>query len=111
MQSRAGLSHARKGADGMKIKPLNDRILVKRLEAEDKTKGGIIIPDTAKEKPNQGKVIAIGDGAKDKDGKRIPIQVKTGDRILFSSYAGTDLKLEGEEYVILREDDVYGVIE
>ncbi len=95
----------------MKIKPLNDRILVKRLEAEDKTKGGIIIPDTAKEKPNQGKVIAVGEGAKDKEGKRVPIQVKIGERILFSSYAGTELKLENDEYVILREDDVYGVIE
>ncbi|MBM3320853.1 MAG: co-chaperone GroES [Candidatus Eisenbacteria bacterium] len=95
----------------MKIKPLNDRILVKRLDAEEKTKGGIIIPDTAKEKPNQGRVVAIGEGAKDKDGKRVPIQLKSGDRILFSSYAGTDLKLEGEEYIILREDDVYGIIE
>ncbi len=95
----------------MKIKPLNDRILVKRLEAEDTTKGGIIIPDTAKEKPNQGKVVAVGDGAKDKDGKRVPIQLKKGDKILFSSYAGTDLKLEGEEFIILREDDVYGIIE
>ena len=95
----------------MKIKPLNDRILVKRLEAEDKSKGGIIIPDTAKEKPNQGKVIAVGEGAKDKDGKRVPVQVKSGDRILFSSYAGTDLKLEGDEFIILREDDIYGIIE
>lgn len=95
----------------MKIKPLNDRILVKRLEAEDKSKGGIIIPDTAKERPNQGRVIAVGDGAKDKEGKRMPVQIKVGERILFSSYAGTELKLEGDEYVILREDDVYGVIE
>ena len=95
----------------MKIKPLNDRILVKRLEAEEKSKGGIIIPDTAKEKPNQGKVIAVGEGAKNKEGKRVPIQVKIGDRILFSSYAGTDLKLEDEDYIILREDDVYGIIE
>ncbi len=95
----------------MNIKPLNDRILVKRLEAEDKTEGGIILPDTAKEKPNQGKVIAVGEGAKDKDGKRIPVQLSVGDRILFSSYAGTDLKLENKEYIILREDDVYGVIE
>ena len=95
----------------MKIKPLNDRILVQRLEAEGKTAGGIIIPDTAKEKPNQGKVIAVGEGAKDKDGKRVPIQLKKGDRILFSSYAGTDLKLEGDEFIILREDDVYGIIE
>lgn len=94
----------------MKIKPLNDRILVKRLEAEDKSKGGIIIPDSAKEKPNQGKVVAVGDGAKDKDGKRIPIQLKNGDTILFSSYAGTDVNLDEEKYIILREDDVYGVI-
>ncbi len=95
----------------MKIKPLNDRILVKRLEAEGKTKGGIIIPETAKEKPNQGKVIAVGEGSKDKDGKRVPVQVRSGDRILFSSYAGTDLKLDGEEFIILREDDIYGIIE
>ena len=95
----------------MNIKPLNDRILVQRLEAEAKTEGGIILPDTAKEKPNQGKVIAVGDGAKDKDGNRVPVQVSVGDRILFSSYAGTDLKLESKEYIILREDDVYGVIE
>ncbi len=95
----------------MNIKPLNDRILVQRLEAESKTEGGIILPDTAKEKPNQGKVIAVGEGAKDKDGNRVPVQVSVGDRILFSSYAGTDLKLESQEYIILREDDVYGVIE
>jgi len=99
-----------KGVRGLKIRPLNDRILVKRLEAEDKTKAGIIIPDTAKEKPNQGKVVAVGEGSKDKDGKRVPIELKTGDRILFSSYAGTEVKLEDESYVILREDDVYGVI-
>lgn len=95
----------------MNIKPLNDRILVQRLEAEAKTEGGIILPDTAKEKPNQGKVIAVGEGAKDKDGNRVPVQVSVGDRILFSSYAGTDLKLENTDFIILREDDVYGVIE
>ena len=95
----------------MNVKPLNDRILVKRLEAEEKTDGGIILPDTAKEKPNQGKVIAVGEGAKGKDGKRVPVQVSVGDKILFSSYAGTDLKLDNEEFIILREDDVYGVIE
>jgi len=95
----------------MKIRPLNDRILVQRLEAEAKTEGGIILPDTAQEKPNQGKVIAVGDGAKDKDGNRVPVQVSIGDRILFSSYAGTELKLESKEYTILREDDVYGIIE
>ncbi len=95
----------------MSIKPLNDRILVKRLEAEATTDGGIILPDTAKEKPNQGKVVAVGEGARGKDGKRIPVQVKIGDRILFSSYAGTDLKYENEDLIILREDDVYGVID
>ena len=84
--------------------------MTKRLEAEDKTKAGIIIPDTAKEKPNQGKVVAIGEGSKDKDGKRVPIELNVGDRILFSSYAGTEVKLETDSYVILREDDVYGVI-
>lgn len=95
----------------MSIKPLNDRILVKRLEAEDKTDGGIILPDSAKEKPNQGKVVAVGEGTRGKDGKRTPVQVKIGDTILFSSYAGTDLKFDNEDLIILREDDVYGVIE
>ena len=95
----------------MKVVPLGDRILVERLEAEGKTKGGIVIPDTAKEKPKEGKVISVGKGKINEDGKTIPLSVKEGDRILFSSYAGTDIKIEGEEYIIMREEDVLGIIE
>lgn len=95
----------------MKIKPLNDRILVKRLEEEAKTKGGIIIPDSAKEKPAQGEVIAVGDGKLDDNGKRIPLQVKKGDRVLFAKYAGTEIKIEDEEHLVMREDDILGIIE
>ena len=95
----------------MKLKPLQDRILVQRVEEETKTKGGIIIPDTAKEKPAEGKVIATGNDKLGDDGKRVPLEVKKGDRILFGKYAGTEVKIEGEEYLIMREDDVLGVIE
>ena len=95
----------------MKIRPLQDRILVKRLEGEEKTKGGIIIPDTAKEKPSEGLVKAVGKGKVSEDGKKLPLDVKKDDRILFSKYAGTDITIEGEEYLIMREDDVLGVIE
>lgn len=95
----------------MKIRPLNDRILVKRLEEEEKTKGGIIIPDSAKEKPAEGKVIAVGQGKHNDKGDLIPMQLKEGDRILFSKYGGTDVKLDGEDYLIMREDDVLGVVE
>jgi chaperonin GroES len=95
----------------MKLKPLQDRILVQRVEEEKTTKGGIIIPDTAKEKPAEGKVIAVGDGKVADDGKRIPLAIKKGDRILFGKYSGTEVKIEGEEYLIMREDDVLGVIE
>jgi chaperonin GroES len=95
----------------MKLRPLNDRILVQRVEEETKTKGGIIIPDTAKEKPAEGKVIAVGNGRLGDDGKRIPLEIKNGDRILFGKYGGTEVKIEGEEYLIMREDDVLGVIE
>ena len=95
----------------MKIKPLNDRILVKRLEEESKTKGGIIIPDSAKEKPAQGEVVAVGDGKLGDDGKRIALQVKAGDRVLFAKYAGTEVKIEDEEHLVMREDDVLGIIE
>ena len=93
-----------------KIRPLQDRVIVKRVKEEDKTKGGIIIPDTAKEKPIEGEVIAVGPG-KMEDGKRIELTVKVGDRVLFGKYAGTEVKLEGEEHLILREDDILGVIE
>ncbi len=95
----------------MKIRPLQDRIVVKRLEEEDKTKGGIIIPDTAKEKPIEGKVIAVGNGKLMENGTRVPLEVKAGDRILFGKYSGTEVKIEGEEHLIMREDDVLGVIE
>lgn len=95
----------------MKIRPLNDRILVKRLEEEEKTKGGIIIPDSAKEKPAEGKVVAVGQGKHNDKGDLIPMQLKEGDRILFSKYGGTDVKLDGEDYLIMREDDVLGVVE
>ncbi len=94
----------------MKLRPLHDRILVKRMEEETKTKGGIIIPDSAKEKPAEGEVIACGNGKLDKDGKVIPLDVKVGDRILFGKYGGTEVKIDGEEYLIMREDDVLGVI-
>jgi chaperonin GroES len=95
----------------MKVKPLFDRVLVKRVEAEEKKKGGIIIPDTAKEKPMEGKVIAVGSGRLDEDGKRIPMEVKKGDRILFGKYAGTEIKIDDDEHIILREDEILGVIE
>jgi chaperonin GroES len=95
----------------MKLRPLNDRILVKRVKEETKTKGGIIIPDTAKEKPAEGKVVAVGTGKIGDDGKRIPLEVKKGDRILFGKYGGQEVKVESEEYLIMREDDVLCVIE
>jgi chaperonin GroES len=95
----------------MKIRPLQDRVLVKRLEEEEKTKGGIIIPDTAKEKPQMGKVIAAGKGKKTEDGKVVPLDVKAGDKILFSKYAGTEVKVEGDELLIMREDDILGIVE
>ena len=95
----------------MKIRPLHDRILVKRIEEEAKTKGGIIIPDTAKEKPQEGKVIAVGTGKVDDDGKVRPLDVKKGDRILFGKYSGTEIKVDGDEHLIIREDDVLAVLE
>ena len=95
----------------MKLQPLNDRVVVKRLEEKEVRKGSIIIPDTAKEKPAEGKVVAVGDGKIGDDGKRIPLEVKAGDRILFGKYSGTEIKISGEEYLILREDDILGIIE
>jgi len=95
----------------MKFRPLHDRILVERIESEEVTSGGIILPDTAKEKPQQGKVIAVGPGKRSEDGKLIPMDVKTGDTILFGKYAGSDIKMEGKEYLIMREDDVLGIVE
>jgi chaperonin GroES len=94
----------------MKVRPLHDRILVKRIEDEDKTKGGIIIPDTAKEKPQEGKVIAVGSGRIDDEGNVHPLDVQLGNRILFSKYAGTEINLEGDEHLIIREDDVLAVL-
>jgi chaperonin GroES len=95
----------------MNIRPLHDRIIVERVEEETKTAGGLIIPDTAKEKPQQGKVIAAGKGKVTEDGKLVGMDVKVGDRILFGKYAGTEIKIEGKEYLMMREDDVLGVIE
>ena len=95
----------------MKVKPLYDRLIVKRIEEKEVKTGGIIIPDTAKEKPMEGKVVAVGKGRVEKDGKTIPLQVKVGDRILFGKYAGTEIKIEDKEHVILREDEVLGVIQ
>jgi len=95
----------------MKVKPLHDRILVKRIEEGEQVVGGIIIPDTAKEKPQQGQVIAVGAGKTDEHGKRTPLDVKAGDKILFGKYSGQEIKLDGEEFLIMREDEVLGVIE
>ena len=95
----------------MKLRPLQDRILVQRVEEETKTAGGIIIPDSAKEKPAEGKIVAVGNGKVGDDGKRVKLEVKKGDRILFGKYAGTEVKIEGEEYLIMREDDVLGIVE
>ncbi len=95
----------------MKIKPLNDRVLVLREDEEQKSAGGIIIPDTAKEKPQRGKVVAVGSGKIDNNGKRIPIEVKKGDRILFGKYAGTEIKIDDVEHVFMREDDILSILE
>ncbi len=95
----------------MKIRPLQDRVIVKRVDEETTSAGGIIIPDTAKEKPQEGKVVAVGKGKVNEDGKVQPLDVKSGDKILFGKYAGTEIKIEGEEHLILREDDILGVIE
>jgi len=101
-----------KGAEGMKIRPLQDRVIVRRLEEQvEKTKGGIIIPDTAKEKPQQGKVIAVGKGKVNDDGKLTPLDVRVGDTILFGKYSGSEIKLDGEEHLIMREEDILGVVE
>jgi len=101
----------RKEIPEMKIRPLQDRVIVKRLEEEEKTKGGIIIPDTAKEKPQEGKVIAVGKGKITEEGKVIPLDVKVGDKVLFGKYSGSEVKIEGEEHLIMREEDILGVIE
>ena len=95
----------------MKIRPLHDRILVKRIEEQETRRGGIIIPDTAKEKPQEGKVVAVGNGKVNEDGKKIPLDVKAGDRILFGKYTGSEVKIEDEEYLILREEEVLAILE
>jgi chaperonin GroES len=95
----------------MKFRPLHDRVVVKRLDAEEKTKGGIIIPDTAKEKPSQGEVVAVGPGGRDESGKLIPIDVNVGDRVLFGKWSGTEVKIDGEDLLIMKESDILGVIE
>ncbi|GAB4293240.1 MAG: co-chaperone GroES [Desulfuromonadia bacterium] len=95
----------------MNLRPMHDRIIVKRLEEEAKTAGGIFIPETAKEKPQRGEVVAVGNGKKTEDGKVLPMDVKKGDKVLFGKYAGTEVKIDGEEYLIMREDDILGVIE
>jgi chaperonin GroES len=95
----------------MKIRPLQDRVIVRRIEEEEKTKGGIIIPDTAKEKPQEGKVVAVGKGKVNDDGKLTPLDVKVGDKILFGKYSGSEIKLNGEEHLIMREDDILGIVE
>jgi len=95
----------------MTFRPLHDRIVVKRIDAEDRTRGGIIIPDTVREKPQEGEVIAVGPGARDESGKRVSLDVKAGDRVLFGKWSGTEIKLDGEELLIMKESDVMGVIE
>lgn len=95
----------------MKIKPLHDRVIVKRIEDEETTKGGIIIPDSAKEKPSEGKIVAVGNGKVLEDGSRQPLEVKKGDKVLFGKYAGTEIKIDGEEHLIMREDDIIAIVE
>lgn len=95
----------------MKIRPLQDRVLVERIEEEEKTKGGIIIPDTAREKPQQGKVIAVGSGKTDEKGKQVPVGVKPGERVLFGKYAGSEIEVDGKQFLIMREEDILGVVE
>jgi chaperonin GroES len=95
----------------MKFRPLHDRVVVRRIEGEEKTKGGIIIPDTAKEKPQEGEIIAAGPGARDDSGKLVPLDVKSGDRILFGKWSGTEVKIDGEELLIMKESDIMGVVE
>src|SRR3712207_446743 len=95
----------------MKFRPLHDRVVVRRIEGEEKTKGGIIIPDTAKEKPQEGEILAVGPGARDESGKLIPLDLKAGDRVLFGKWSGTEVKLDGEDLIIMKESDIFGVVE
>jgi chaperonin GroES len=109
--ARAPLWAISKEETFMKFRPLHDRVVVRRIEGEEKTKGGIIIPDTAKEKPQEGEVIAVGPGARDESGKLVPLDLKAGDRILFGKWSGTEVKIDGEELLIMKESDVMGVVE
>lgn len=95
----------------MKFRPLHDRVVVKRIDAEEKTRGGIIIPDTAKEKPQEGEIVAVGAGARDEQGKLVPLEVKVGDRVLFGKWSGTEVKIDGEDLLIMKESDIMGVVE
>lgn len=95
----------------MKFRPLHDRVVVKRIDAEEKTKGGIIIPDTAKQKPQEGEIVAVGPGARDEQGKLVPLDVKVGDRVLFGKWSGTEVKIDGEDLLIMKESDIMGVVE
>jgi len=106
-----GLQSKQTKGDGMAFRPLHDRVVVKRLEGEEKTKGGIIIPDTVKEKPQEGKIIAVGPGGRDETGKLIPLDVKAGDRILFGKWSGTEVKIDGDDLLIMKESDVLGVVD
>ena len=101
----------RRGDESQKFRPLHDRVVIRRIEGEEKTKGGIIIPDTAKEKPQEGEVIAVGPGARDESGKLLPLELKAGDRVLFGKWSGTEVKIDGEDHLIMKESDVMGVIE
>ena len=94
----------------MNFRPLHDRVLVRRVEAEEKTAGGIIIPDTAKEKPQEGEIVAVGEGTRDEDGDRIPLDVKAGDKILFGKWSGTEVKIDGEDLIIMKESDILGIV-
>ncbi len=95
----------------MKFRPLHDRVVVKRIDAEEKTKGGIIIPDTAKEKPQEGEIIAVGSGARDESGKLVPLDVKAGDRVLFGKWSGSEIKIDGADFLVMKESDIIGVLE
>ena len=99
------------GSETMKFRPLHDRVVIRRIEGEDKTKGGIIIPDTVKEKPQEGEVIAAGPGARDENGKLVPLDLKAGDRVLFGKWSGTEVKIDGEELMIMKESDIMGILE
>jgi chaperonin GroES len=96
---------------GMKFRPLHDRVLVKRIESDEKSRGGIIIPDSAKEKPSEGEIMAVGTGARDESGKLIPLDVKVGDRVLFGKWSGTEVKVDNEDYMVMKESDIMGIIE